>query len=97
MPTLKSLQDQIAELQQQAEIARTHEIQGAVAEIKALMKEFGLTINDLNIKSKKSGKQAKPPQEIQFRNEIGDTWSGRGRMPTWIKGLDKEKFRAIKA
>lgn len=28
-----------------------------------------------------------------FRDDVGNTWSGHGRMLGWLKGKDKEAFR----
>jgi DNA-binding protein H-NS len=92
MTSYKDIKAQIAELQRTAEEARNQEIEGAVAQIKALMREYEISVEDLVGKSKKmAGKKA--PNNVQFQDGAGNTWSGRGRMPAWIKGQDKEQFR----
>lgn len=92
MTTLKEIQAQIEQLQQQAAAQRENELSGAVQQIRDLMQEYGITVNDLQPRVKKGA--AKKSGTVQFRNsETGNTWSGRGRMPNWLAGQDREKFR----
>jgi DNA-binding protein H-NS len=93
MATYKELQDQIAALQNTAELTRAQELDGAVQQIKALMAEYGITVADLDSAARTKGKKSKQQTKIQFQDANGKTWSGRGRMPDWLKGKDKEKFR----
>lgn len=30
---------------------------------------------------------------VKFRGPNGETWAGRGRLPAWMQGQDKEQFR----
>lgn len=93
MAKYRELQEKIAELQRAAEEARAQEVDGAIQQIKSLMQEYGINIEDLDKSSrKKAGKSAKA-SNIQFQDDGGNTWSGRGRMPAWLKGKDKEQFR----
>ncbi len=92
MPTYKELQEQIQQLEQDAKVIRLKEIKDAVADIKNLMDQYGLSLEDIRMSS--AGKKSKASQSnIQFRDKSGNTWSGRGRMPAWIKGKNKELFR----
>jgi DNA-binding protein H-NS len=93
MATYKELQDQIAELERKAQETRANELEQAVQQIKTLMQEYGITLDDLNAFTKKKGTKARKPSNVQFQDANGNTWSGRGRMPAWLKGKDKEKFR----
>lgn len=93
MATYKELQDQIAKLKQDAEDARLKEIDGAIAQIRALMNDYGISVQDIEGSGRrKSGKSASL-SNVQFKDDAGNTWSGRGRMPAWLKGKDKEQFR----
>jgi DNA-binding protein H-NS len=92
MATYKEIQNQIAELQRAAEEARTNEVQGAVEKIKSLMADYGLSIDDI-VGTKRRGGKAKTGGKVQFRDDQGNTWSGRGRMPGWLHGKDKEQYR----
>lgn len=92
MASLKEIQAQIEQLQQQAAAQREQELSGAIQQIRDLMQEYGLTVDDLQPSRKKN--TAKKSGAVQFRNpQTGDTWSGRGRMPNWLAGKDKEQFR----
>lgn len=93
MATYKELQDQITALQYKAEETRALELDGAIQEIKALMDEYAISLEDLNSAGKTKGKKSKPKAKAQFQDADGNTWSGRGRMPAWLRGKDKEKFR----
>lgn len=97
MASLKEIQVQIEQLQQQAAEQRDRELADAVQKIRDLMQEYGITVDDLQSVGKKgAGKKsaAKKSAAVQFRDaETGNTWSGRGRMPNWLSGQDKERFR----
>ena len=30
---------------------------------------------------------------VKFKGPNGEEWAGRGRLPKWMQGQDKEKFR----
>lgn len=93
MATFKELQDQIAKLKQDAEEVRSREIEDAIAKIKSLMNDYGITVQDIESFGRRKGGKASSLANVQFKDDSGNTWSGRGRMPAWLKGKDKEKFR----
>jgi DNA-binding protein H-NS len=86
MPNIQDLLAQKATLEKQIETARKQARVEAVAKVKALMAEYGLSVSDLNTKgpsrsATKGGKVA-----AKYRNSAtGDTWSGRGLQPKWLK------------
>ena len=86
---MATLQDLIAQKEAlEREIERTKQ-QGrtdAIEKIRALMAEYGLSAADLAGKAGKAsrGKSAKVP--AKYRNSsTGETWSGRGLQPRWLK------------
>jgi DNA-binding protein H-NS len=92
MASLKEIQAQIDQLQRQAAEQRDHELSGAMKQIRDLMQEYGINVDDLQVVRKKGA--PKKSTAVLFRNpETGNTWSGRGRMPNWLTGQDKERFR----
>ena len=93
MASYKDLQEQITKLQQNAEEVRMKEIDHAIEEIRALMSEYGLSIQDIESFTRKKRSKAGSANNVQFRDDSGNTWSGRGRMPAWLKGKNKEQFR----
>ncbi|WP_298147961.1 H-NS histone family protein [uncultured Acinetobacter sp.] len=101
MATYLELKAQAEALMQQAEEARKKEIAEVVAGIKTKMQEYGITASDLGIavSGKRAAKKVGPstPAVVRYKNDKGETWSGMGRQPQWIKdaieeGKSKEDF-----
>ncbi|MDR5741256.1 MULTISPECIES: H-NS family nucleoid-associated regulatory protein [unclassified Caballeronia] len=89
MATIDSLNARIAKLQAQAEVLRKKQSAGVIAQIQRLMKEHGLTVDDLgrDSGSKSRGTEAKSESNASARYrdpKSGAEWSGRGRAPGWI-------------
>jgi len=90
MPSLQQLLEQKAELEKViAETQRAERLQ-AVAKVRALMAEHGLSIADLSTRAPAAPRAAKEPRArkapIKFRNTAtGDVWSGRGAQPKWLR------------
>lgn len=92
MATYTEIQAQIAELQVQAEQARKAELSSAIAQVKVLMAQYGITVADLQGGGKKERKST--PVVAKYRDlATGQEWSGRGRTPKWLEGKNKEDFR----
>jgi len=88
MTTYSELKAQAAELLKQAERLRKEEINSVIAEIKAKMAEYGITLDDLNMPSKRRAKAVTKGAAVKpkYRNPTtGATWSGRGKPPNWLK------------
>ena len=87
MTTLKDLIAQKAALEKQIEETARAERADAVAKVKSLMAEYGLGVADLS--SRGPAKAAKPAGSkvaAKYRDAVsGDTWSGRGLRPNWLK------------
>jgi DNA-binding protein H-NS len=85
MTDLATLLKQQAEIEKAIADTRSKERADALAEIRKLMHLHGLSLPDL---SPKAGKTAQKGVKIEakYRNPAtGDTWSGRGLMPKWLK------------
>jgi DNA-binding protein H-NS len=88
MPELKDLIAQRAALDQQIAQAQRDARAQAIAQVKALMAEHGLTQADLVAKRGKPGKAKAAGTKVaaKYRNKAtGETWSGRGLQPRWLK------------
>jgi DNA-binding protein H-NS len=87
MPTLSELLAQKAALEKQIQDTQREERASAVAQIRSLMSEYGLTLADLGGRApapRKSGGGGKVA--AKYRNTAtGDTWSGRGLQPKWLR------------
>jgi DNA-binding protein H-NS len=92
--TYAELKKQIAELEQAAHAARKAETAVAISKIQSIMSGYGLTIADINNKVKSKSTKAKVAVPVQFLNpETNQTWSGRGRVPRWLDGKDRDVYR----
>lgn len=88
MSTLQQLLDQKAALEKQIETTRKQAKSEAIAQVKSLMSEYGLTSADLA--GKTVGKPASSVKgskvAAKYRNNsTGESWSGRGLQPKWLK------------
>jgi len=88
---MSSLQDLLAKraaLEQEIEATQKRERQDAITKVKALMSEYGLSVADLSTKGTggKAGATKGAKVAPKYRNAAtGDTWSGRGLQPKWLK------------
>lgn len=89
MATLNDLLAQKAALEKQIVDAQREEKAAAIAQIKALMAQYGLTPADLGARAiaaapRRAGGGAKVPPK--YRDPAtGATWSGRGLKPRWLE------------
>jgi DNA-binding protein H-NS len=82
---LAELLAQKAALEKQIDQAQREQRAGAMAQIKALMTEHGLTLADLSSRPKgQAGSGSKVAAKYRDK-ATGDTWSGRGLQPRWLK------------
>ena len=90
MPTYLELKEQAEKLLAQAEQMRRQETEEAIADIKAKMKAYGLTAQDLGLapsarQRAPRGSAAAAPKPAKYRGPNGEAWSGgRGRKPQWV-------------
>jgi DNA-binding protein H-NS len=87
MATLQELLAQKAALERQIDDARRADRAAAIAQVKALMEQHGLTGADLVGKApSRSTVKAGPKVAAKYRNKTtGETWSGRGLQPKWLR------------
>ena len=88
MPTVAELLAQKASIEKQIADAQREEKASAIAQVKSLMAQYGLTAADLSSRSATAPRGPKAGAKVpaKFRNEAtGDTWSGRGLQPKWLK------------
>ena len=87
MATLQELLAQKAAIEKQIIETQRQERTDAIARVRALMAEYGLSAADIAGKAapmlrKPEGRKVAP----KYRNpETGETWSGRGLQPKWLK------------
>lgn len=89
MATLQELLAQKASLEKQIAETQREERANAIAKVKAIMSEHGLTLADLSQRATPArSAEGGTPRKVaaKYRNgETGETWSGRGLQPKWLK------------
>ena len=94
MTTYKDLLQQREALEKQISEARKTETSDAVAKVRALIEDFGLTAQDVfpSGKSKAAGKTTGKVAPKYRNPSTGETWTGRGKAPKWIADQDRGQF-----
>ncbi len=87
MATLQELLAQKEEIERQIELTKRQSRAEAIAQVRALMAEHGLSLADLSPKAAKARVATSGTKvAAKYRNTAtGDTWSGRGLQPNWLK------------
>jgi DNA-binding protein H-NS len=90
--TVATLQELLARkesLEREIEQTKNRERADAIAKVRSLMSEYGLSVSDLSTKAgRPAGKPGKTGKKVaaKYRNQAtGETWSGRGLQPKWLK------------
>ncbi len=100
MTTYKELLVQRDALERQINDARQIEVKEAILQVKQLVTEYGLTASECGFRSGEEvapGLKVRTPVPVKYRGPAGQTWSGRGRAPTWLvalegQGRNKDEF-----
>ncbi len=88
MATLQELLQQKEALEREIEQTKRRDRADAIAKVRSLMSEYGLTLADLGGKSPGAGPKTKSGGKVpaKYRNAAtGESWSGRGLQPNWLK------------
>lgn len=93
MNSYKELLKQRETLEQQINDARKRELTDAVARVRAMIADYGLTAQDIFPAGKLRGVSRGSKVPPKYRNAAtGETWTGRGKAPKWIQGKDRAQF-----
>lgn len=101
MTSYKDLLKQREALEQQISEARRRELSDAVAQVRALVAEHGLTAQDVFPGGKSASKATRSSTAgtkvaPKYRDPAtGQTWTGRGKAPKWIQNQDRAKFAIV--
>ena len=84
--SLSDLLAQKAALDKQIADVQREQRSDAIARVKAMMSEYGLTLADISSRLPASaGKKTAGKVAAKYHNRAtGDTWSGRGLKPKWL-------------
>jgi DNA-binding protein H-NS len=88
----KQLIEQRTALDAQIAEARKNELASAIAQVRDMITEFGLTAEDVFPTRRNSASKGTTVAAKYRDPSTGATWTGRGKPPTWIKDQDREKF-----
>ena len=96
MATYRQLTAQLERLQQQIDKEREKAIADAIADIRAKIEEYDITPEELGFRpvGAPAAAAAKPKRTLppKYLNpKTGETWTGRGRSPTWL-GKNRARF-----
>lgn len=89
MATVAELLAQKAAIEKQIADAQREEKSSAIAQVRALMAQHGLSLADLSTRvstGASRGPKAGGKVAAKYRNAAtGESWSGRGLQPKWLK------------
>jgi DNA-binding protein H-NS len=87
MATLSELLAQKAALEKQILETQREERSAAVAKVRAVMAEYGLSLADISTRPAAApGRKSSGKVAAKYRDPAtGDSWSGRGLQPKWLK------------
>jgi DNA-binding protein H-NS len=87
MASLSELLAQKAAIEKQIADTQREERGAAIAKVKSLMAEYGLSLADLGTRAMPAPARTESKKvAAKYRNAAtGDTWSGRGLKPNWLK------------
>lgn len=89
MASYSELMAQAQILMAQAEQARKDELSSVIADIKAKMKQFGISVADLGgTTAAKKPAKSKSVSAPKYRGPNGELWAGGpGRKPEWVRAV----------
>jgi DNA-binding protein H-NS len=86
MATLSELLAQKAELERQIAETQRAERAAAIAQVRELMSQHGLTLADIGARATTAAAPVRGKVAAKYRDPAtGQTWSGRGLQPNWLK------------
>jgi DNA-binding protein H-NS len=84
--TLQELLARKEALDREIEQTKSRERADAIAKVRTLMSEYGLSVSDLSVKAGRPAGKTGNKVAAKYRNQAtGETWSGRGLQPKWLK------------
>lgn len=85
MATYKELLAKAEQLTREAEEMRLKEMGDVIANIKSQMADYGITIEDLQPKTRGRATGKSLGKVADKYAKDGHTWTGRGKPPHWVK------------
>lgn len=88
--SISEIKKEIARLQRDADKLKQKTRSKVVSDILRSMKEHDLTPEDIAQAFHHKPSRAKTESKVRYQHPDGHTWTGRGRIPTWIKQIESE-------
>lgn len=88
MTNLSDLIAQRAALEEQIKTLTHTQRTEALEQVRAMMREHGLTLADLRTDTRSAGKPKSSETKkvaAKYRDPAGNSWSGRGLKPKWLQ------------
>lgn len=100
-PTLEELRIAREKLDEQIAAIEVEKKQEVITQVRALVSQAGLTVEDVFGHHGKKTKRHGAPALVKYRHPDGRTWTGVGRKPAWInealaRGESLETFAVSK-
>jgi len=83
-PQLAELIAKRDELDRQIDALEAEYRAGLMAQARAALAALGVSAADLVVPARVSRK-ARPPVAVRYRDGAGNTWTGRGKQPVWLR------------
>jgi DNA-binding protein H-NS len=62
-------------------------------EMKGKLSALGLSLNDV-IPARRTSRKSKTPVSVKYRSPDGETWTGRGHAPLWLRQLELQGHKS---
>lgn len=87
--SLEEIDKEMEALRQERDSILKNESRQALAQVKQIIAKYGFTAEQIFSETK-----ARAQAPAKYKNpETSQTWSGRGREPSWIKDKDRKQFQ----
>ncbi|QXR34259.1 H-NS histone family protein [Alcaligenes aquatilis] len=88
--SISEIKKEIARLQRDADKLKQKTRSKVISDILHSMKEHDLTPEDIAQAFHHKPSRTKAVSKVRYQHPDGHTWTGRGRIPTWIKQIESE-------
>lgn len=89
MKSYRTLQAELAQLEERIAQARASEETSALKQVQELVQTFGFTVHQVFPLPQPMKKE---PLAKYYDPDTGQSWSGRGKPPKWIEGKERSQF-----
>lgn len=88
--SITEIKKEISRLKRDADKLKQKTRSKVISDILRSMKEHDLTPEDIAQAFYHKPSRTKAVSKVRYQHPDGHTWTGRGRIPTWIKQIESE-------